>query len=193
MIKQNALFAVTLITCLILGQNVDVYIPKRNVAAIPPRQVQLEINQIVPLTPAPQGVTQETIQLAIPTDMEQTNNSDAIQAKIVDHNIQNLLQGRYLKNSSVIKSAQKVQEAMKPSVSFGDSGGVQHSVNLEVEAIQNVAKLNYSGYADTYITYMPREKSTEVSVSENISTRTKLSVEHKTKDDLSMLKLNFDW
>ncbi len=183
------------IVCLIMGQNLDSYKSDslRNPAAIPPRQTELEIEKIVPVKPIEKGVTGDVVAMAIPTDIEQTNNSDKVQAKIVDHNIQNLLQGKYMKNSPVIQSAQKVQEAMKPSVSFGEEGGVQHNVNVELEPVQNIAKLNYSGFLDTNVTYYSSEKNSEVSVSEKISSKAKLSLEHQSKDDLSMLKLNLDW
>ncbi len=176
-----------------MGQNVDVYQPERDPASIPPRQTELEIDKIVPVKPIEKGMTSETVALAIPTDIEQTNNSDKVSAKIVDHNIQNILQGKYLKNNAVIQSAQKVQEAMKPSMSFGEEGGVQHNVNLELEPAQNVAKLNYSGFVETNVTYYNADRTSEVSVSEQISDRAKLSLEHQSKEDLSMLKLNLDW
>jgi hypothetical protein len=181
--------------CLILGQNLDNYQNgvDRDPASIPPRQTELEIEKIVPVKPVDQKITQETVALAIPTDIEQTSDSDKVQAKIVDHNVQNLLQGKYIKNNAVLQSAQKVQEAMKPSMSFGEEGGVQHNVNLELQPAQSVAKLNYSGFVETNVTYHTAEKSSEVSVSEQISSKAKLSLEHQSKEDLSMLKLNLDW
>lgn len=168
---------------------------ERTPAAIPPRQIELEIDKVVPVKPADQGiVSQETVTMVMPTDIQQTNDSNIVRNKIVDHNIQNLMQGKFMKNSPIVQSAQKVQEAMKPSVSFGEEGGVQHNVNLEVQPTQNIAKLNYTGFVDTNLTYSASEDhDVEVSMSERLSQKARLSIEHQSKDDLSMLKLNLDW
>src|SRR5690606_10486440 len=118
-----------------------------------------------------------------------------VQSKIMDHNIQNFIQGKYLKNSEVLQTAQKVQEAMKPSVSFGDTeeGGVQHTVNLEIEALQKLAKLNYTGFVDTNVVYAAEDQAVEVSLTEKLSNTTRLSLEHQSKTDLSIVKFNLDW
>lgn len=164
----------------------------RKPAAIPPRQLEVTLKEVVPVKPvAP--LNQDSVALAIPTDIKETSSSQDVQAQIIDHNIQSLVQGKYLKNSPVVQTAQKVQEAMKPSVSFGDKDGVQHKVDLEVEAIQSLAKLKYKGYINTNFVYASREDSLAVSLSEDLSQSTRLSLEHESKTDLSMVKLNVEW
>ncbi len=181
----------TLITAVFISQQAYA---RRTPSAIPPRQLEIEIQNVMAVKPLEHGISQETMNLAIPTDLKETSNSGQVGAQIVDHNIQNLLQGRYLRNSTIVQSAQKVQQLMKPSMSLGESeGGIHHNVNLEIEAMQSVAKLNYTGYMDTNIIYSPKDEAVEVSVSEKLSDQTSLSLAHESKSDLSMLKLNFDW
>lgn len=170
------------------------YAGARDICAIPPRQVQIEVDKIVPVKPA-ENVTSESVAVMLPTSMEPTSNSEAVGSEIMDHNLKNLMQGKYIRNSEILRSAQKVQEVMQPKVTFGnpEEGGVQHSVNMEYEAFQKVAKLKYEGYLKSDIIYESAEENLNVSIFENLSPTTQVSVEHSSKEDLSYLKINWNW
>lgn len=187
--KLNTFILLALITVPALS-----YAGARDICAIPPRQVQIEVDKIVPVKPA-ESVTSESVAMMLPTSMEPTSDSEAVGGEIMDHNLKNLMQGKYIRNNELLRSAQKVQEVMQPKVTFGnpEEGGVQHSVNLEYEAFQRVAKLKYEGYLKSDVIYESSTEDVNVSVFENLNPTTQVSVEHKSKEDLSYLKINWSW
>jgi hypothetical protein len=161
-------------------------------AAIPKRQIELDLSQVNPIKPQSE-LNQESIGLFIPTDMQATSDGTQVGNQVLDHGVQNLLQGKYLKNSPVVQTAQKMQEVIQPKVGYTDASGVEHTLNLEVEAFQGFANLKYEGYLTSKLTFKPQSQDVQWVVSEELSKNSDLSVEHDSKSDVSWLKLSFGW
>lgn len=166
----------------------------RSPAAIPDRQVELVMDQQVPVQKPSDPIDKQTIALVIPMNLTPGSDEEEVQRMVLDHNLQNFVEGRYIKNQELVESAQKVQEALKPSFSLGgEPNGVQHKVDLHIEAFQSRAKLNYSGYLKSDVVYTAEHNNVEVSVYEDLSPRTRLGVEHKSENDLSRVKIDFSF
>lgn len=165
----------------------------RQPASIPDRQVELEIQKVVPVQPEKSGINSDSVAMVVPTNMPAGSRENELEARIVDHNIQNLIKGKYMKNSKIMESAKKVQETVQPSAKFVDSHGIEHKVNLDIEPVQSRAKVQYTGFVDTDMAYNTRSQSVEVSVAEKLSERTQMSVEHQSQQDLSLVKFQFNW
>ena len=165
----------------------------RGPAAIPSKQISLDLGHVEPIEPLNSGLDQEAMNLMLPTDMEPTSDSTRVSNKVMDRNVQNLLQGRYMRNNKFVQSAQKVQQAVQPKFSFGSENGVQHTFNMQYEAFQKVAKLKYEGYLESDVIYEPDTQDVTVAFSEPLNKKTKISVEHESKSDLSLFRLNWNW
>lgn len=161
-------------------------------AAIPRKQIELDLGKVEPIKPQAL-IDPMTTELVIPQSLEPGSDGQRVGSQIMDHNLKNLMQGRFFRNAEFAKKAQEVQEAFQPSVGYTDSSGVEHKVNLEFEAFQGFAKLKYDGYLSSNLTFVPESKDFLLSVSDQIAESTQLSVEHDSRSEVSWLKLNFGW
>lgn len=161
-------------------------------AAIPKRQIELDLSHVNPIRPQSE-LDRESVSLFLPTDMTPTNDSSQVSSQVLDHGVKNLLQGKYLKNSPVIQTAQKVQDVLQPKVGYTDATGIEHSLNLEVEAFQGVASLKYEGYLTSNLVFHAGSDDYQWAISEELSKSSDLSLEHDSRTEISWLKLSFEW
>lgn len=185
-----ALFMITLfVTGFCLGYYYEV---GRWPAAIPKKQIELDLSQVKPIRPQSE-LSGDSVSLFVPTNMTPTSDGALVGNQVLDHGFKNLLQGKYLKNSPVIQTAQKMQEVLQPKVGYTDSTGIEHSLNLEVEAFQGFATLKYEGYLSSNLVFYPQSEDYQWMLSEDLTKTSALSVEHDSRGDVSWLKLSFEW
>jgi hypothetical protein len=161
-------------------------------AAIPQKQIELDLGKVEPVKPQ-SLIDREATALVIPQNLAPGSNGQMVGTQILDHNLKNLMQGRFFRNAELAQRAQEVQEVLRPSVGYTDASGVEHKLNLELEAFQGFAVLKYEGYLSSNLTFVPESKDFLVSVSDQIANSTRLSVEHDSKNETSWLRLNFGW
>lgn len=168
------------------------FVPNRFPAAIPKRQIELDLGRVQPIQ-LKSELSAESTELIIPKDMQATSDERVVGNQVLDHGFKSLMQGKFLKNSPVIQSAQKVQQALQPKVGYTDASGVSHSLNLEVEAFQGFAKVKYEGYLSSNLIFYPKTDDFEWSVSEELTDSSDLILEHDTRSEVSWLKISFGW
>ena len=64
---------------------------------------------------------------------------------------------------------------------------------MQIEAFQSIAKLNYSGFVNSEVVIKQKTDEVDVTLSDKISENTKISLEHKSKTDLSTVNVKWDW
>ena len=166
--------------------------PVRAVAFISRDSMNLDIQNVVPVLPK-QDIDAQKVGMVVPTDIRSGAGSDEVSQKILDRSMQSVLEGKMI-NNEFLRSAKKLETAMKPNLSFGQSpSGVKHEIQMEYQAFQNKAKLGYKGLFDASANYDLGNRNTDFSVGRNLSSATKLSLGCVANPTSSVEMLTIQW
>ncbi len=175
----------TLLTVLIS----QVALAKVNVANT--RPVQL------PIAAASNAWTYSDVQQIIPTGMSGSNDAGYVASQIGDHAFQSFWNSPRMKNSSVGRTANKVQESMKTEmvVKSDDKNSVDHKITFQVLALQAISKLQYTGWINAEVNFDARAQQTNVELTEKVFKDKDFVISHSatTTQDLSSVGLRWNW
>lgn len=120
------------------------------------------------------SATYEDYVRLVPTDIQGSQSETYVATKFADQAMQNFLNSPQVKNSSVGKTANTVQNAMKADVDLGggptasDPKAVHHKVSVQYLALQSQTKVAYSGWTNATLRMDARARETGVEISNKV-------------------------
>jgi hypothetical protein len=130
----------------------------------------------------------KTQRLVLPDEVKVTDSAEAVNAilpgaelsgrsesqvtkQILDNSIRLIWRTSPLRYSSIGQAAQKVEKTVqveKVIQSSGEENKVQHKFSFDIQGVQALAQLKYSGWVQAAIRYNARDASSSAEVSERI-------------------------
>jgi hypothetical protein len=152
----------------------------------------------IPLPRVPSNSwTMEDVSRIIPTNLEATGNGDIVAQKVGDFAITNYLNSPLVKNSSVGRTAQKVQDTMKTEMVLGgeEEGRVDHRFTFQILALQSVSRVQYKGWLNAELNFDGRAQQTNFEISEKVWKNKDFVISHTAnhEQDLSSVGLRWNW
>jgi hypothetical protein len=134
----------------------------------------------------------------IPTDLAATSDGGEVALKIGDHALKNLLNSPAIKNSTVGRTATKVQDNLKTEMVVSSGAGkkaVDHKFTFQVLALQAVSRVQYKGWVNAEVNYNARAKESNVELTEKVWDNKEFVISHATSNvqDLSSVGLRWNW
>ena len=143
-----------------------------------------ELSQIPPaIRPVEKKtIDNEVVGFIIPTSMGPTNSQDTINARIMDQAINSLVRGDWFRRTTLGPTIASIEKAAKPSVVLKSSGpdAVEHRFDFQYEPSQEVARLTYSGFLNSQITYFMQVDQFIVDTSTRLTNASSLGVSYIT-------------
>lgn len=135
------------------------------------------------------------ILLIIPLDMQPTNDSNAVMARVADRSLTSFLNSPSVRQSTVGQAATTVEQKMKQEVIIGDDDAksVQHKLNFNVQAFQALAQIQYTGYTNAAIRYKIAESKVAVEMFEKIYGDRDLVFSHTMGREDRLSELSVRW
>lgn len=143
----------------------------------------------------PESISKDDVAKVIPTNIQSGSDEVMVSRKVLDYSVNNFLNSPNVKNSSVGRTADSVQKAMQAEVSFGNhkKGSIEHHLNLQMQAFEQVAYLHYSGYADADVKYFIVPRNTTVEVVKNLASTTSLVYDYLNSDVEARNTISMRW
>ena len=142
------------------------------------RAEPMDYSKIVPMESL-RGMKQEDIARWIPMDMQASDDGGRVFGKILSRGIQNYFNSPEMKNSSIMRTAQSVQDAVAQDISIGgEDGGIKHSFKFQLQAEKSQALLAYSGLANAQLSYNVSASELKFEVRESLAANTDLVLSH---------------
>lgn len=162
-------------------------------------KVSVKNTRPVHLPTAPSNAwTSEDVGKIIPTDMGNSTDAGHVALKIGDRTLQSVLNSPNIKNSSVGRTATKVQDTMKTEMivkSGSNKSAVDHKFSFQVLALQAISKFNYSGWLNAELNFDARAQQTNFEISEKVWNDKDFVISHSAnhRQDLSSVGLRWNW
>lgn len=143
----------------------------------------------------PESITSEDVAKVIPTNIEQGSTSTVVGRKVLDYSVNNILNSPRVKNSTVGRTADSVQKAMQTEVSFGNKkkGSIEHKINLQMQAFEQVAYMHYTGFADANVRYYLIPRNTTVEVVKSVASNTSLVYDYLSNEAEARNTISMRW
>lgn len=153
-----------------------------------------EIAQI-PQYDIPPLLTRDDMKKIVPQDVTANEPAGDVLKKMGDKAVQVWLKSSTAQNFSVVRTAQKMEQAMKAEVAFGDAQaeGVQHKLNFQVQAIQATSKIDYTGYVNASVSYNARDHRTGIEFREKLFRNKDFYVNHSTTKSEDLSSVGMKW
>ena len=137
------------------------------------------------------------VQEVIPTDMGPSNNQGQVGSKIIDYSFNNWLNSPQMKQTSLGRTASKVEKSMQANVNLGRTdSGVSHKVNFAMLPAQSKAQMKYSGLLDANLTYKVNNQELDFEMTRKLTAATMLVLNRTSSpyDGISeRLSLRWTW
>jgi len=148
-------------------------------------------------------ITAEDVREVIPTTIRPTNDAGEVGTQIVDYSVNNFLNSPMVRNTSLGKTATKVEKTMQADVALGtptvdENGkpGIQHKLNFAMQPAQALAQVKYSGFLNANLNYRVNNQELNVEMKRRLDHATEVIVQAATSPamgSLSRLSLRWDW
>lgn len=131
----------------------------------------------------------------LPKSITSADTSQSVVSKIIDNSLAYLWRNSELKNTSIGRTAEKVEKNLKGEVYFSTNGEskTEHKLSFKLLAMQALAKLEYKGWIQAAINYDVGAAKTEAEIVENISEGQDLLLSHSVAASESESKLSLRW
>jgi hypothetical protein len=133
----------------------------------------------------------------IPINLEPTTDGDVVFRKIADRSINYWLNDPRIKNSSMARTANAVQNTMSAdmAISSNQPHGISHKFKLQYLAFQNIAKIDYSGLMNASLRYYSHLARTEFEVLKKLAPHRNLifNQAHTEQENFSKVSLQWQW
>jgi hypothetical protein len=181
----------TAIVTLIILATSQIALAKLTIANTQPLAVPMENEQ------GTEHVTQKDVEKIIPTDMSQTDNMNAVAAKIADRSVQAWFNSAQVQGSVLGQTATSVQKKMATDITVksDEPHGVDHKFSMQILALQAMAKLQYTGWLNAVFNYDAKAAETMVEFSDKIFNKD-LFINHtssSSKGDVSTVGIKWGW
>ncbi len=139
--------------------------------------------------------TQEDVSKVIPTDMKGSDDAGYVATRIGDQAFQSWFNSPSVRNSSIGRTANTVQESLKTEVSLkgNDETAVEHKFTFQVLALQAISQLRYSGWLNAALDFDARAHQTKLEVSEKLWNNKDLVFSHTASADQGMSAVGLRW
>lgn len=152
---------------------------------------------VIPVDNYTPKLTSADVAKVIPTDMKTDESTSSIMTRIADRTFNLWFSSSAMKDSTLVKIAEKTQETLKTDVVVAGKNPeeVSHKFSFRVEAFQALAKLEYSGWTKCAVNYDAKASQTNVELKEKVFNNKDLVLSHKKNPDegLSMIGLAWTW
>ncbi len=132
----------------------------------------------------------------IPTDMTPTDDSQSVARQIADKSVTAFFNSPRFKQSSLGQTSERVQKKMEVNASVGgaEPGEIKHDFKFQMQAFQNFAKVDYSGYLNACFKYYLTTPKMDLEVLENFGKRQLVFNHHlENGDTLNQVMLRWGW
>jgi prophage DNA circulation protein len=141
--------------------------------------------------------TADDVSKVIPTDMKSSSDAGFIATKIGDRAAQAWLSSASAKDSSLVRTANKVQNSMKSEISVKgqQTNSVEHKFTFQFLAFQAVTQLRYTGWLNAAIDFNARANETKFEITQKMFTNKDFVVSHiaNSEQGLSSIGLRWNW
>jgi hypothetical protein len=114
----------------------------------------------------------------LPANIQQEKNSNLALSKFADKGLQAWWNTPDVQAAAVAKTTTKAEKKLRADVTVRDEGEREHHFMVRVGAVQGLARLNYTGYANLEIRYEARLAQTAFEISNEIWQNKKLILGH---------------
>lgn len=129
----------------------------------------------------------------VPLDLPPTDDGHIVFSRIADQSVSSFFNSPEIKQSQFGKTAVEVESKLNQNVNIGNSGSIQHKLNLNFQAFQSSAVVQYVGFTNVSLKYKALEHKVGFEVSENIGFNKKFSVNHSVNPEQYLSTMNFHW
>lgn len=152
---------------------------------------------IIPEDKVTPKVTSADVAKIVPLDLRQGDDESTVLTRIADRSISMWFNSAAVKATTLGRIAETAQEKLKTDVIVPASSpkGVSHKFSFKVEALQALAKLEYTGWLKAAINYDAKTSNTDILLKDRIFSNKELIVSHKASKEqgLSMVGLAWSW
>ena len=125
------------------------------------------------------------------------SSESAVMTKVADITVNYLMNNSALKQTAVMRFADKTKEKLKTDIVVPSADGVgpNHKFTFKLEAFQALAKMEYTGWLKAAVNYDAKSSVTAISIQDKLFVDKLLSVRHVSSKDqtFSMIGLAWPW
>lgn len=150
----------------------------------------------IPKYDIPPLLTREEANKILPTNIQPNDTASNVLSRIGDRALNLWLKSSSMQKVQIVQAAQKVQNAMKAEVNLAPQDSeVQHKVNFQVQALEAVSRVDYSGYVNATVSFNARNSRTDYEVRKKVLKNKDFFVNHMTsrQEDLSSVGLRWSF
>lgn len=148
---------------------------------------------IIPVDNVTPKITSEDVAKIVPLDLKDGDSASTVFTRIADRGISMWFNSPFMKSSAIGQMAERTQEKLKTDVVVpaDNPDGVSHKFSFRVEAMQALAKIEYTGWLKGSINYDAKASCTDILFKEQVLQNKELIVSHKADkhEGLSMVGL----
>lgn len=150
---------------------------------------------VIPVDNVTPKITADDVAKIIPLDLKEGASQGTVLTRIADRGISMWFNSPAMKASAIGQIAEKTQEKLKTDVVVPaeDPEGVSHKFSFRVEALQALAKIEYTGWMKAAINYDAKASSTDIVLSEQVLTDKELTVSHKSDREQGLSMVGLAW
>jgi len=141
-------------------------------------------------------ITYKQMQKVLPTDMAPTDNQSLVFSKVADRGLNEWLKSDGMKNSPLVQTVDDTQKKLKTDVTVNQSSDpdvVQHKFSFRVEALQALAKMEYTGWTRATVAYDAKASETNFEIHKQLFDNKDLILGHKAREGTSSLGVGWKW
>ncbi len=141
------------------------------------------------------------VEAYIPIDLRPTSELTPAQknsqvfGRIADQSVSSLINSPEFRSSTLGGVTTEVEKNVKKEVVVRGNGpgAVEHRVNIQLQAFQSTAKLEYRGIASVQLAYRINESVMDLEISESLSKSKKLTLAHSSGPTEQVSQIRLSW
>lgn len=151
-----------------------------------------------PATPPPPKFNVENyipIDLRPTGDMSPAEKNSQVFGRIADQSVSSLINSPEFRSSALGNVTTEVEKNVKKEVVVRGSGpsGIEHKFNVQLQAFQSTAKVEYRGLASVNLAYRMSDSIVDLEISEPLSKTQKLTLAHSAGPLERISQIRLSW
>ncbi len=128
----------------------------------------------------PDSLSTQDVSMVIPTDIPATATGGQVASHIADKSMQSYFNSESFKSTNLGKTSHSVEKSIQQDVTIGGSSpdSIQHNFKFDMQAAQQTARINYSGYTNAQLSYKASGQELNFEVYRNLAKNMKLAYNH---------------
>lgn len=153
----------------------------------------------IPINEYEQKITSGDVQKIIPLDLRPSKDVEYVAGKVGDRAFQTFMKTPAMQDSSVGRTAQKVESSMKAEMNLPGTGGddgeksVDHKIGFSILALQAIARMTYTGWVNAELNLDARENATIFQISEKVWNNKQMTLSHTSTSYQGLSALGLRW